>query len=290
MRFLLAALPGPFAEAVMATLIARGRPPSALLLPAPPGGADYLPLPPARRNTDLLAVPTAAVPPLREQAAAVGVPVSAIGRRALPQLRMLLAAHHAELLLVACWPWRLPLSWLQAVPQAALNLHPGPLPTLRSAAPLFWALRLGWAYTRVTLHQMDAQLDSGPIVGSAVLPLPAGSAGPTLDAAAGRLGAELWLDAGADMPTALANARPQPAQIAAWPSPSAADFVVPADWSVQRAYRFTAGTADWGQPFSYRNADGDLPFRRSFGVLTDAQQPPVHGRLLQFADGRLLID
>jgi methionyl-tRNA formyltransferase len=54
---------------------------------------------------------------------------------------------------------------LLAVPaRGMVNVHPSLLPALRGAAPVDWAILRGLEKTGVTIMQMDAGLDSGPII------------------------------------------------------------------------------------------------------------------------------
>ena len=54
---------------------------------------------------------------------------------------------------------------LLAVPRLGMvNVHPSLLPELRGAAPIEWAILNGLAKTGVTIMQMEAGLDSGPIL------------------------------------------------------------------------------------------------------------------------------
>ena len=56
-----------------------------------------------------------------------------------------------------------PLEILQIPSQAALNLHPAPLPRYAGIAPTFWVLSRGERETGVTLHYMDEGIDTGEI-------------------------------------------------------------------------------------------------------------------------------
>jgi len=76
----------------------------------------------------------------------------------------------ADLLLVATFPWRLPLQWIAAAP-IALNLHSSLLPKWRGAHPEFWAIVHGDAESGVTLHHLSEGFDQGPIVEQLAFPL-----------------------------------------------------------------------------------------------------------------------
>ena len=49
-------------------------------------------------------------------------------------------------------------------PRGMVNVHPSLLPELRGAAPVEWAIIRGYEKTGVTIMQLDAGMDSGPIL------------------------------------------------------------------------------------------------------------------------------
>ena len=53
---------------------------------------------------------------------------------------------------------------LDIPPRGMLNVHPSLLPGLRGAAPVEWAIIRGHETTGVTIMQLDAGMDSGPIL------------------------------------------------------------------------------------------------------------------------------
>ncbi len=63
---------------------------------------------------------------------------------------------------------------LSAPPKGWLNYHSALLPRHRGRQPLFWALLAGEPEVGVTVHLMDAGLDSGPILAQAMVPVAPG--------------------------------------------------------------------------------------------------------------------
>ena len=53
---------------------------------------------------------------------------------------------------------------LELPPRGMVNVHPSLLPALRGAAPIEWAVIRGLEQTGVTIMQLDAGMDSGPIL------------------------------------------------------------------------------------------------------------------------------
>jgi folate-dependent phosphoribosylglycinamide formyltransferase PurN len=61
---------------------------------------------------------------------------------------------------------------LLATPRfGCVNFHMGYLPRYRGLAPLFWALLNGEKEMAMTVHEMDAELDNGPILAQRVEPI-----------------------------------------------------------------------------------------------------------------------
>jgi methionyl-tRNA formyltransferase len=73
----------------------------------------------------------------------------------------------------------------------ALNLHPSLLPRHRGATPVAAAILAGDTETGVTLMQMDAGLDTGPIVAQERVPLDGTETAPRLEEALGTVAAEM---------------------------------------------------------------------------------------------------
>jgi methionyl-tRNA formyltransferase len=87
----------------------------------------------------------------------------------------------------------LPASLLNAPRLGTLNVHASLLPRHRGAAPIEWSIRSGDTETGVTIMQMDAGVDTGPILAQARLPLaPDATAGP-LEGQLANLGARLMV-------------------------------------------------------------------------------------------------
>ena len=78
----------------------------------------------------------------------------------------------------------------------ALNIHASLLPRWRGAAPVTRAIETGDASTGVTLMQMDAGLDTGPMLAVEAVPVGAQATSASLTAQLARLGADMtvaWL-------------------------------------------------------------------------------------------------
>lgn len=167
---------------------------------------------------------------LAQAAAALGLPVRRLARAGLaPALAEWLAALAPAAVLVFAFPWRVPAAVLALPPHGFLNFHFAALPAYRGPEPLFWQIRNGEAAGAVTVHRMEADFDTGPVLLAEPVPIgPADTHGlhraqlaARGEAVALRLLASLRGDAPALVP------QPQdPALARYWPRPTLADVCV----------------------------------------------------------------
>jgi len=82
--------------------------------------------------------------------------------------------------------------WLLDIPRlGCINVHASLLPEYRGAAPINWAIANGARATGVTLMQMDAGMDTGPMLAKRAIEIGADETAPELTARLAQLGAEL---------------------------------------------------------------------------------------------------
>jgi methionyl-tRNA formyltransferase len=91
---------------------------------------------------------------------AIDQPASLRGEAAVARLR----AVGADALIVAAYGLLLPPAVLEAMPLGCINIHASLLPRWRGAAPIQRALLAGDEETGVSIMQMDAGLDTGPVL------------------------------------------------------------------------------------------------------------------------------
>ncbi len=75
-----------------------------------------------------------------------------------------LRGYGLDLLVCYGFSWRLPRSVLQIPRYGVLNIHSSLLPKYRGPAPVLWAIRNGDADLGVTVHRMDGDFDTGPVL------------------------------------------------------------------------------------------------------------------------------
>ncbi|MDH5338375.1 MAG: methionyl-tRNA formyltransferase [Rubrivivax sp.] len=117
-----------------------------------------------------------------------------------------------DVMVVAAYGLILP-PWALSLPRwGCLNIHASLLPRWRGAAPIHRAIEAGDEVTGITIMQMDAGLDTGPVLLSAPEPIrPDDSTGSLHDRLAAQ-GARLILQAMADAAAGRLQPSPQPAQ------------------------------------------------------------------------------
>src|SRR6266568_3039683 len=107
---------------------------------------------------------TAVPPPVKVAAAAEGVPVIQPARPSEPAFVARMRELAPDVGVVVAYGHILHPELLAIPKYGMLNVHPSLLPELRGAAPIEWAIINGLEKTGVTIMQMDAGMDTGPIL------------------------------------------------------------------------------------------------------------------------------
>jgi len=105
-----------------------------------------------------------------------------------------LAAFKPDLIVVAAFGQILRKNVLELPPHGCLNVHASLLPRWRGASPITAAIRAGDSETGVTLMQMDAGLDTGPIIAQRAIPIIDSHTGGSLSDELAELGATLLIE------------------------------------------------------------------------------------------------
>ena len=98
------------------------------------------------------------------RAEALGIKVRSPVRLKTPDAQAEFAALEADIAVVAAYGLILPQAILDAPPFGCLNVHGSLLPRWRGAAPVQRAIMAGDEVTGVTIMQMEAGLDTGPML------------------------------------------------------------------------------------------------------------------------------
>lgn len=147
--------------------------------------------------------------PVQAAAEALGIPVRTPVRLKKAEEQAEFAALGADVAVVVAYGLILPQPVVDAPRMGCLNIHASLLPRWRGAAPIHRAVMSGDAETGVAIMQMEAGLDTGPVLAEARTPIGAGETTADLHDRLSRMGAELIVDVLDRLPL---PAVPQPAE------------------------------------------------------------------------------
>ena len=129
-------------------------------------------------------------PPVKEAALRHRVPVLQPASLRSVEARAALVAHPLDVLVVAAYGLILPADLLAWPLFGAINIHASLLPRWRGAAPIQHAILAGDAESGVTIMQMDAGLDTGPMIERIAVPIAPRETAATLHDRLAAAGAE----------------------------------------------------------------------------------------------------
>jgi methionyl-tRNA formyltransferase len=121
-----------------------------------------------------------------------------------------LARWEPDVLVVAAYGLILPEAVLALPRLGCLNVHASLLPRWRGAAPIQRAILAGDTETGITIMQIEAALDAGPILAQARVPIDPATNAQRLHDRLAQLGAGLMVDCLGQAEAGLLHATPQP--------------------------------------------------------------------------------
>jgi methionyl-tRNA formyltransferase len=195
--------------------------------------------------------------PVKQAVLAAGVPVLEPPSGRDPELPARLAATGADIGVACAFGYLLPDAVLAAFPRGIINLHFSLLPAYRGAAPVQRALLDGVEVTGVTTFQIDAGMDTGPMLLAAEVAVDPREDAGALTARLAEVGARLIVETLDALEASQLQPRPQPeagASLApkvtgeearldfSWPAARLADAVraftpAPGAWTTHRGRR-----------------------------------------------------
>jgi methionyl-tRNA formyltransferase len=161
---------------------------------------------PAGRGRELTASP------IKRLAQELQLPLSQPATLQDAAARALLAGWGVDALVVVAYGLILPPAVLALPRLGCLNVHASLLPRWRGAAPVQRAILAGDTETGITIMQMDAGLDTGPILAQERIPIDSQANSQQLLARLAQLGAALLLATLEQAQTGLLRPRTQPDQ------------------------------------------------------------------------------
>ncbi len=177
---------------------------------------------------------------------------------------------------------------LLAIPKHGMvNVHPSLLPELRGAAPIEWAIINGLTKTGVTVMQLDAGMDSGPILHQIPEDVPADITAGELATHLAEVGAEALVEALALLEQGAIRPRPQDSSHATY-APKLTRETARLDWSApaERVARLVRGLDP--KPGAWTELDGAAV--KLFGALAveEKERGGAPGEVL-LANGGLVV-
>jgi methionyl-tRNA formyltransferase len=179
--------------------------------------------------------------PVKQFAQAHGIPVAQPvslrldGRHpeAAKEAHRLLRELQPDVMVVAAYGLILPQSVLDIPRLGCLNIHASLLPRWRGAAPIHRAIEAGDAETGITIMQMDAGLDTGPMLMKEAVPIGADDTTGSLHDRLAALGARMIVQALRRIADGSLPAEPQPQEGVTYAAKiskeeAALDFALPA--------------------------------------------------------------
>jgi methionyl-tRNA formyltransferase len=140
---------------------------------------------PSGRGMQLHAVP------VKQKAIELGLPVVQPLKIRTGEFAAWMREQRADVAVVLAYGRILPPDVLECPRRGCLNLHASILPRYRGAAPITWAIVRGEAETGVSLMQMDAGLDTGPVFAARTVTIGADETAEELAVRLGKVAAEM---------------------------------------------------------------------------------------------------
>ncbi len=200
-----------------------------------------------------------------------------------------------DIIVVACFPKKIPASFVALAPLGGFNLHPSLLPRYRGPIPLFWQFRDGRNEFGITLHRLSNELDGGDIALQRAIAMPDGISGAQANRLLAQEGANMISDLLRNMAEGRLVETPQDESLATcqgWPQRR--DFHLSPMWTARRAWNFIKGTRHWRQPYTIEYPETTLSIDDAIGYTLQRGQANIIGiapnrQLLRFSDGSLLV-
>ncbi len=172
---------------------------------------------------------------VKEAAQRLGIPIEQPASLEDESARARLADHAVDAMVVVAYGLILPQSILDTPPAGCINIHASLLPRWRGAAPIQRAILAGDAETGISIMQMEAGLDTGPVYLRRALGIAPQENAAELQARLAASGAECIVEALDAI--AAGRARPEPQDAAAA--------------TYARKLEKSEATVDWSQPATH---------------------------------------
>lgn len=192
--------------------------------------------------------------PVKSLASSLRLPILQPAKLARDQFEAPFAALDADIGVVAAYGKILP-DWLLASPRLGLiNVHASLLPRYRGASPVHRAVINGDTDTGVTIMRVVKELDAGPMLSAAIVPIAIDDTTTIVESKLAIRGAELLVQTLDEIEAGTARETPQDESLVTYaPKLTKAEGVV--DWSLPgpRIHNLVRGLWPWPHAFTYLN-------------------------------------
>ena len=235
--------------------------------------------------------------PVKSLAAEHGIPVLQPERLASDAVRQQIAAYEPDVAVVAAYGRILPDPLLETPRLGTFNVHASLLPEYRGAAPIQRAILAGETRTGVTIIRLVREMDAGPMLARRPLAIGPDATSSAVEQGLAELGADLLLEAVAEIEAAAATETPQDHAAATFaPRLTRDDGRI--DWSrpARALHNQVRGLHPWPHAFTYLDGARYLILRSRIpeagagdgaGVVAGAADP-APGRLVEASGDRLV--
>jgi len=147
--------------------------------------------------------------PVQTRAIALGLPVHTPVSLRSETAALAFAAHKADIAVVVAYGLILPQNILSEPQHGCLNIHASLLPRWRGAAPIHRAILAGDAATGICIMQMEAGLDTGPVLLHSKTPIGPQETTADLHDRLSAMGADLIIQAIDQLPNLTPEPQPE---------------------------------------------------------------------------------
>jgi len=227
--------------------------------------------------------------PVKRRALELGLPVEQPATLKVADAVERLRERAPDLMVVVAYGLILPQAVLDVPRLGCWNIHASLLPRWRGAAPIQRAILAGDDITGITIMQMDAGLDTGPMLLVREVPIGPGESGGELHDRLSRVGAEAIVAAVSEWQAGRITPRPQPAEGASYAAKLRKEEAR-IDWSQAAAVIARQVRAFNPWPVAETTWDGrQLRIWRAEPAPGAASAGAVPGTVLESAAGRIVV-
>jgi len=207
-----------------------------------------------------------------------------------PEVLEVLERWQPDLAVVAAYGQILPQSVLDAPKMGCLNIHASLLPGYRGAAPINWCIVRGETRTGITIMEMEAGLDTGPMLSKVEVEITDMMTAQQLHDELCVLGGPLLLETIDGLLDGSITPEPQDDERASWaPMIKKENGLV--DWtrSAREVADLIRGFNPWPGAYTFHHAEDTAPQRVKMHLARPVELSGAPGEVLKASDGELII-